>query len=136
VSILTLRRVGMAAPARHTGPMPNALDVATPAARFRLVAVAEAVSWLGLLVAMFIKWILRIGEGGVPLMGPIHGAVFIAYIALAMLAVRPLRWDGRTTVLALVASVPPFGSVVFERWAARTGRLGELSATDATRRRG
>ena len=59
--------------------------------------------------------------------GSIHGAVFTGYVVLTLLSVRPLRWDARTTLLALVASVPPFGSIVFERWAVRTGRLGELS---------
>lgn len=115
--------------------MVSALDVSTPAARVRLVAVAEAITWVGLLIAMFVKWILRVGEGGVPVMGPIHGGVFLAYLAVTVLAVRPLRWDRRSTLLALVASVPPFGSIVFERWAGRTGRLGELSAPDTTTRR-
>jgi hypothetical protein len=36
-----------------------------------------------------------------------------------------LRWTTPTFVLALVASVPPFGTVLFERWATRTGRLDE-----------
>ena len=108
--------------------MASALDISTPAARFRLVAVAEAVSWAGLLVGMFLKYVVRAGaEGGVPVFGSIHGAVFTIYVVLSLLSVRPLRWDGRTTLLALVASVPPFGSIVFERWARRTGRLGELS---------
>lgn len=108
--------------------MASALDVSTPAARFRLVAVAEAVTWVGLLVAMFCKYVLDTGaEGGVPVMGPIHGAVFVVYVLVTLATVKPLRWDTRTTLLALVASIPPFGSIVFERWAARTGRLGELS---------
>jgi hypothetical protein len=33
------------------------------------------------------------------------------------------RWDNRTTFLALVASIPPFGTVVFERWATKHGKL-------------
>ena len=108
--------------------MPSSLDVSTPATRFRLVAVAEAVSWAGLLLGMFLKYVVQTGaQGGVPVFGPIHGAVFTVYVVLTLLSVRPLRWDARTTLLALVASVPPFGSIVFERWAVRTGRLGELS---------
>ncbi|UZJ25623.1 DUF3817 domain-containing protein [Rhodococcus antarcticus] len=108
--------------------MASALDVSTPAARFRLVAVAEAVSWAGLLLGMVLKYVVQTGaEGGVPVFGSIHGAVFTAYVVIALLSVRSLRWDTRTTLLALVASIPPFGSVVFERWAVRTGRLGELS---------
>jgi hypothetical protein len=36
---------------------------------------------------------------------------------------RQLRWGTAATVLALLASVPPLGTLVFERWATHTGRL-------------
>lgn len=98
--------------------------ITTPAGRFRLLAFAEAVSWAGLLVGMLFKYALVQNQIGVQVFGPIHGAIFIGYV-LATLAVRgPLRWDNRTTLLALVASIPPFGTVVFERWANKRGKLG------------
>ncbi|MEO6881496.1 MAG: DUF3817 domain-containing protein [Mycobacteriaceae bacterium] len=104
--------------------MPALLDVSTPATRFRLAAVIEAITWAALLTAMFFKYVVRAGgEGGVPVVGPIHGGFFVLYVVTAVLAARQLHWDARTTLLALVASVPPFGSIVFERWAVRTGRL-------------
>ena len=62
-------------------------------------------------------------EIGVKIFGPIHGVVFVAYVIVALLVRESLRWDARTTVLALIASIPPFGTVLFERWATRTGRL-------------
>ncbi|GAA3433225.1 DUF3817 domain-containing protein [Kutzneria kofuensis] len=96
----------------------------TPSGRFRAVAVAEAVSWAGLLIGMFFKYAMG-NAIGVHIFGSVHGVVFIAYVVLSLLARRALRWDNRTTVWALVASIPPFGSVVFERWATRTGRLAE-----------
>ena len=96
----------------------------TPSGRFRAVAVAEAISWAGLLIGMFFKYVLG-NAVGVHIFGSVHGVVFIAYVVLSLLARRALRWDNRTTVWALVASIPPFGSVVFERWATRTGRLAE-----------
>ena len=63
----------------------------------------------------------------------VHGAVFVVYVAVSLLAWRVLRWDLRTAALALIASVPPFTTVWFERWAARTGRLplGETVARTA-----
>ena len=82
-----------------------------------------AVSWALLLAGMFVKWVLRTSEVGVQVAGPIHGAVFVVYVVLALTCWRVLRWDLRTTALALVASIPPFATVWFERWAARTGRL-------------
>ncbi|AHI00888.1 DUF3817 domain-containing protein [Kutzneria viridogrisea] len=95
----------------------------TPAGRFRAIAIVEAISWAGLLIGMFFKYVVVGSEAGVHLFGPIHGVVFVAYVVLALLARKPLGWSGATTTWALVASIPPFGSVVFERWATRTGRL-------------
>lgn len=95
----------------------------TPAGRFRLLALAEAVSWAGLLLGMFFKYVVIGNDIGVNIFGPIHGAIFIAYVLAAVLVRGPLGWNPRTLTLALVASVPPFGTVVFERWATRTGRM-------------
>ncbi|MGH3752842.1 MAG: DUF3817 domain-containing protein [Pseudonocardiaceae bacterium] len=55
--------------------------------------------------------------------GPIHGGLFLVYLAVTMLVRRQLRWGTAATILALLASVPPLGTLVFERWATRTGRL-------------
>jgi integral membrane protein len=95
----------------------------TVAQAFRVVAVAEAVSWALLLAGMFVKWVLRTSEVGVQVAGPVHGAVFVAYVAVTLLTWRVLRWPFGTALLALAASVPPFTTVWFERWAQRTGRL-------------
>ncbi|APU13512.1 MULTISPECIES: DUF3817 domain-containing protein [Actinoalloteichus] len=104
---------------------------ATIAARFRLVAVAEALSWTGLLIGMFFKYVVVNTEIGVEVFGPIHGAFFVLYVASVVLVRRELKWDTKTTVWALIASVPPLGTVVFERWARRTGRLGEQTPQQA-----
>lgn len=118
--------------------MASAIDVSTPASRFRLVAILEAISWACLLIAMLFKWVIGANpedmQLGVQIVGPIHGAVFVAYVLVALLVSRPLAWSLKTLALALVASVPPFGSVVFERWAVRRGQLGELSETKSTGR--
>jgi integral membrane protein len=95
----------------------------TAATAFRIVAVAEALSWVGLLAGMFVKWVLETSEVGVQVFGPIHGAIFVAYGVLALVAGRALRWGPTTLVLALAASVPPLATLWFERWASRTGRL-------------
>ena len=104
--------------------MPAALtDPHTVARAFRVAAVAEAVSWVLLLAGMFVKWVLRTSEVGVQVAGPVHGAVFIGYVLVTLVAWRVLRWTPRTLLLALVASVPPLCTVWFERWARRAGLL-------------
>ena len=49
----------------------------------------------------------------------------LAYVALAIVVWRRQHWSTTVGVVALLASIPPYGSVVFERWATRTGRLVE-----------
>lgn len=94
---------------------------------FRLVSFAEAVSWTGLLIGMFFKWIVKSGEVGVQVFGPIHGAVFVAYVIVTLLTARAQRWSAGTSLLALVASIPPLATLWFERWARRTGRLDPVA---------
>lgn len=101
-------------------------------ALFKVVAVAEALSWAGLLVGMYLKHVAGTTEAGVHLFGPIHGGIFVAYVGLVLLLARGLRWGPWVTLTGLAASVPPFATVVFELWAARTGRL-EMPAAEADR---
>ncbi len=90
---------------------------------FRIVAVAEALSWIGLLIGMYVKYVPETTELGVQVFGPVHGAVFVVYVVVALVAARVLGWSRWTALLALAASIPPLATVVFERWAVRTGRL-------------
>jgi integral membrane protein len=95
----------------------------TAATAFRIVAIAEALSWVGLLAGMYVKYVPETSELGVQIFGPIHGGIFLAYVLVALITSRLLRWSIGTTLLALAASVPPLATIWFERWAARTGRL-------------
>ena len=103
---------------------------------FRVVAVAEALSWAGLLVAMFFKWVVAEdphtgAEGGVPIMGPIHGGVFVLFVLTSLVAWRVFSWRLGTIALALASAIPPFATVWFERRVDRQGLLG-VSAGDRT----
>ena len=86
---------------------------------FRYVALAEATSFLILLVVAYVVH----SEGGVNVMGPLHGTLFLAYVVIA-LGVRPAAgWTGKQTLGVLVGAVLPFGGFVVDRWLARTGQL-------------
>jgi integral membrane protein len=100
----------------------------TPAGRFKVVAIAEAISWAGLLIGMFFKYVVIEHEIGVQVFGPVHGAIFVAYVLVTLGTWGALRWSTGTGLVAVLASVPPFGSWVFERWAARNGRLDPAAA--------
>ena len=90
---------------------------------FVAVAVAEALSWVGLLSGMYAKYLTDAGDLGVRVFGPVHGGIFVLYVLLTLVLARRYRWSLGTTVLGLACSVPPFATVVFERWVTRSGRL-------------
>ncbi len=92
---------------------------------FRVVAFAEALSWLGLLVGMFFKYVLETTEVGVKIFGPIHGGIFVAYLLVTLTARSTFGWSLKTTFWAAAASIPPFATAVFEVVADRKGLLGD-----------
>jgi integral membrane protein len=87
----------------------------------RIVALAEATSFIALLVASYLK---RQGEGelGVTILGPIHGVLFIAYCALALKLRSELDWSNPTTFWILIGAVVPFGGYVVDWWLGREAR--------------
>lgn len=117
--------------------MTSAYDLRTAAGRFRVVAFAEAVSWVGLLLGMYFKYIgTPQTEIGVKIFGPIHGGVFVAFLIAALMVGVAVKWDVAAWLLALLGSIVPLGSVIFLIWADRTGRMGSASASVAGGRAG
>nr|WP_040775089.1 DUF3817 domain-containing protein [Nocardia pneumoniae] len=109
------------------GRMGNVFDLSTVAKRFRFIAVLEAISWVLLIIGMVFKRIPEPVMWPVKVFGMTHGIVFVLFVITAIVAARELGWSAKTTVLALVSSIPPFCTVLFEVWAVRSGQLGELS---------
>ena len=106
------------------------ISLRTPAGRFRLVAVAEAISWTGLLLGMFFKRAVVENDLGVSIFGPFHGVLFLAYVVVALATWSALRWSTKVGVMAVLAGIPPFGTIVFERWATRAGHLDDDAQAD------
>jgi integral membrane protein len=84
----------------------------------RYIALAEATSFIALLIASVIK---RTGGGevGVQILGPIHGLLFIAYVVIALNVRHEMGWSARTTFWVLVGAVIPFGGYVVDWWLLR-----------------
>lgn len=100
---------------------------------FRAIAVTEACTWAGLLVGMSFKYLINGVETGVHIFGPLHGAAFIAYVGITLLAARTFGWRMPVLLTALAASIPPLATWPFEAWADRNGQLAapELAADPA-----
>lgn len=96
-----------------------------PRGLFRRVAVAEAVTWALLLTGMFLKYVTETTDLGVRVFGMVHGVVFIAYVLTTVLVAVDQRWSRGRLLLGLLASVPPFFTVLFDRYAERRGILGD-----------
>ncbi|MEY9862510.1 integral membrane protein [Catenulispora sp. GAS73] len=81
----------------------------TKLARFRVVSLAEGVSFLILLcVAMPLKYAAHM-PAPTMVFGMIHGLLFLAYLALAYDVKQAHDWDAKRFLVVLVASVIPTG---------------------------
>ncbi|WP_193046906.1 DUF3817 domain-containing protein [Mycolicibacterium baixiangningiae] len=117
--------------------MSGAFDLRTPVGWLRLVGLLEAVSWVGLLLGMYFKYLgSPRTEVGVKVFGPVHGGVFVAFLVAAVVAGLALRWGIGTWLLALLASIVPLGTVIFLIWAERSDRMSGVVTVSATGRPG
>ncbi|WP_103564209.1 DUF3817 domain-containing protein [Actinomadura rubteroloni] len=83
---------------------------------FRIVSIAEAVSFLVLLlIAMPLKYAAD-APAAVSIVGPIHGVLFLGYVGMVFLVRPVLGWNGTRTVLALLAAVLPVAPFLVERY--------------------
>jgi integral membrane protein len=90
---------------------------------FRIAAVAEACGWTLLITGIIMKRYLLQGNN-VPVLiaGQIHGMLFFVYLVAAVGLYPSLGWPRLRGLFALAASVPPYGTLVFEQWAAHKRR--------------
>ncbi|MCC4599326.1 DUF3817 domain-containing protein [Xanthomonas melonis] len=95
---------------------------------FALAALIEGITWAGLLLGMFLKYGTQTTEQVVWLFGRLHGAAFLFYVVVSVLAARRLRWPWWAWVLSLLAAVPPLVTLPLELWFRRIGLLGQRRA--------
>jgi integral membrane protein len=108
----------MADPLEVTEPTttPAAVTMPSVARLLKVVSIVEGTSYLILMCAVFAKYVLDApGEGGVPIMGPTHGVIFLVYAALVLVGREEQGWDAKHTVIALVLAAVPFGGFYVER---------------------
>lgn len=93
----------------------------------RYIALAEATSFIALLIASYVK---RTGGGemGVHILGPVHGILFVIYVVVALNLRAGAGWSAKTTFWILVGAVLPFGGYVVDWWLVREARRAEGAA--------
>ena len=91
---------------------------------FRRVAVAEAITWALLLSGMVLKYGTHTTDVAVKVFGMIHGIVFISYVVTTVTVWVDQKWTVRRGTAALLASIPPFVTIVVELLAVRRGWIG------------
>ena len=74
---------------------------------------------------MVLKYGTHTTDLAVRVFGMLHGVVFIAYCLSTMLVAVDQRWSRGRLLLGLICSVPPFATVLFDRYAERRGVLGD-----------
>ena len=108
-----------------------------PRRLFRPIALAEAVTWTLLLLAMATKYLLNLGAGelAVRVAGGVHGFVFLAYCLSALLIAVDRGWRPAQLLAAWASAVVPYLTIPFERYAEQQGLLPDrwrLAAEDAS----
>ena len=109
----------------------------SPRRLFGALAFAEAVTWTLLITALILRATAHL-EWAVGVAGGIHGFIFLAYAATALLVAINQRWGIGVTVLAIGSAVVPYATIATELWLARSGRLDggwRREATDNPRDR-
>ncbi len=83
--------------------------------RFRMIGIAEGISFLVLLlVAMPMKYFMQIPEA-VKFTGWVHGALFVAFMYCAFEVMGTLKKDLLWLAKAFAAAIIPLGTFIFDR---------------------
>jgi integral membrane protein len=89
------------------------IKTATALRRLRLVSAPEAVSFLLLLVCSVLK--RTTDFNAVPVMGMVHGVLFILYVLFWADAWNRTKWGAKTAAFYFILSVLPTGGFFAER---------------------
>jgi len=83
--------------------------------RFRMVAIAEGISFLILLlIAMPLKYVFDMPQA-VKFFGWVHGALFVTFIYCAFAVFTAFKKDFSWLGKAFLASIIPFGTFILDK---------------------
>jgi len=86
---------------------------------FKIIAFSEAIGWTILISAILINHFKLPGSTiAIPIGGQIHGTIFLIYFGVLITIYSSTGWSRKKFIMAAACSVPPFGTLIFEQWAA------------------
>ncbi|MCS0606106.1 DUF3817 domain-containing protein [Streptomyces sp. LP11] len=91
------------------------LKTASAIRRLRLISVPEGISWIVLAVCTVIKYTVADGFNAAPVLGPIHGVLFVLYVIFWADAWNRARWNFGKAALYFAYSIIPGGGFIIER---------------------
>ncbi|WP_449276836.1 DUF3817 domain-containing protein [Leucobacter sp. GX24907] len=94
----------------------------SPRVLFRTFAIAEVITWAGLIAALILRG-TGVTEAAVAPAGGVHGFVFLAYCGVTVFVWVNQRWRPAVGLIGLASSVVPFATLPFEIVADRRGLL-------------
>ena len=95
----------------------------TPKTLYGFVAVAETVTWTGLILAMIVRYGFDTYGPWFFVAGISHGTVFLAYCTVAVVVGWNQRWSAGRIGLAWLSAIPPYLTIPFDRGLTRRGLL-------------
>lgn len=107
-------------------PLPQPLEhpvKITPRGFFRVIAIAEAVTWTLLITSLILKYGFHANPLVTTIAGGLHGVVFITYALTSVLVGVNQRWSLGLIAFAVATAVVPYATIPFDIWADRRGRL-------------
>ncbi|WP_225834740.1 DUF3817 domain-containing protein [Streptomyces sp. NK08204] len=91
------------------------LKTASAIRRLRLISVPEGISWIVLAACTIIKYTVSSGFDVAPVLGPIHGVLFVLYVLFWADAWNRTKWGKGKAALYFAYSIIPGGGFVIER---------------------
>ena len=86
---------------------------------YRIAAFAEAIGWTLLIAGILISHYLTPGNNdAVFIAGNVHGTIYLCYFVAPLVLYPSLGWPRGKAVAAVIAGIPPYGSLLFEMFAA------------------
>lgn len=83
---------------------------------FRLFAFIEAIGWTLLISAIiYRRFDMPLADIMVSIAGTLHGLFFTLYFVFAIITARSMMWSFKKVFTALLAGMPPYTALVFEK---------------------